>query len=317
MPDFVFRDARPEDRDEVLAFTAGTWQGGDYIPWVFDDWLNDHAGRFLVAVDSGSGKIAAIDKLSFLSPDEAWFEGLRVHPDFRGQGLAARLEKLMLDQARSRGAEVVRFLTLVDNRPVHRNGYRHGFAMRFVTRHWKWEREGHAASVQLSAPGMREATPDEAALLYDWWLRTPSFHGTGGLIHRTWSFGATSREEWVERAGRGELLVPEGAVIEGAALPPPLALVRPVEAEEEGPEWSLSLVSATGAEYGLVAAGIISLAVNREINALGGLLPDDALLYSGFKGAGFAPDADEECLALFERRFEDEGLREGSRSGHP
>ena len=38
---FVFRDIRPEDRAEVLALTANTWENGDYIHWVFDDWLND------------------------------------------------------------------------------------------------------------------------------------------------------------------------------------------------------------------------------------------------------------------------------------
>src|SRR5437868_12964361 len=115
MSAFVFRDALGSDRGEVLALTANTWEDGDYIQWVYDDWVGDAMGRFLVAVESASERVAAIDKLSFLSPTEAWFEGLRVHPDYRGRGLASSLQRYMIGEARRLGAETVRFVTVVDN----------------------------------------------------------------------------------------------------------------------------------------------------------------------------------------------------------
>jgi len=87
MDEFVFRDARPEDKAEVLAFTAHTWEFGDYIQHVYDYWLDDTSGRFLAIVHTPSGQIAGIDKLTMLSPAEAWFEGLRINPDFRGKVL--------------------------------------------------------------------------------------------------------------------------------------------------------------------------------------------------------------------------------------
>jgi len=34
MPNTEIRPARPEDRDAVLAFTASTWEWGDYISYV-------------------------------------------------------------------------------------------------------------------------------------------------------------------------------------------------------------------------------------------------------------------------------------------
>ena len=53
--EYLCRDARPEDKAEVLALTAHTWEFGDYIQYVFDDWLADPQGRFLVAEEQASG----------------------------------------------------------------------------------------------------------------------------------------------------------------------------------------------------------------------------------------------------------------------
>src|SRR5688500_5329896 len=87
LPGFRVRDIRESDRAEVLAMTANTWSFGDYIKWVFDDWLADGRGRFLAAEHIETGRLAAIDKFTFLSAREAWFEGLRVASEFRGHGL--------------------------------------------------------------------------------------------------------------------------------------------------------------------------------------------------------------------------------------
>src|SRR6478735_3959218 len=48
------RPARPEDRDAVLAFCAHTWSDGDYIEYVWDDWLKeDSKGVLLVGLLDG------------------------------------------------------------------------------------------------------------------------------------------------------------------------------------------------------------------------------------------------------------------------
>src|SRR5512133_294913 len=106
--EYIYRDVRAEDKAEILAFTEHTWEFGDYIQYVFDDWLADPHGRFLVAEEQTSGRIVALDKMTMLSPTEAWFEGLRVHSDFRGRGLAARLQKYMIGEAARLGAKAVR-----------------------------------------------------------------------------------------------------------------------------------------------------------------------------------------------------------------
>ncbi len=87
MEGLVVRPARPEDREEVLRFCEHTWKDfGDYIADVWDDWLADQEGVFLVG--ELEGKPVAIGKVTVLSPGEIWLEGLRVAPEVRGQGVA-------------------------------------------------------------------------------------------------------------------------------------------------------------------------------------------------------------------------------------
>jgi N-acetylglutamate synthase-like GNAT family acetyltransferase len=302
MAEFTIRDARPGDRDEVLALTAYTWEGGDYIHWVFDEWVDDETGRFLVAEERSTGRIAGIDKMSFLSPTEAWFEGLRVHPDFRGRGLATRFEGYMVNEAGKRGARTIRLLTNVGNLPVHRNAYRHAFSQRFIVRHWKWPvAEQTGSPLVPTEPGLdlRRATPEESPLLYDWWLRSPSWQATGGLLNRNWSYSATSPKEWEARAANGDILIPGGIVISKAILPPPFAIVS-LDTSGDKPRWIMSTLSATAEEWVSLAVGLVASAGQRGVEAISGLLPDAAYIYSALTEAGFTSGPDSDSFSLFE-----------------
>ncbi len=301
--EFIFRSARPQDKADILAFTAHTWEFGDYIEHVLDDWLADKNGCFLVAQEARSGRIAAIDKLTLLSPTEAWFEGLRVNPDFRGRGLATRLQQHMIGQARSLGARTIRFLTLVTNLPIHRNAYRDGFSMRLVARFWKWadsERPSpEEQASQEAAYKLRPVTHDEAGALFAWWERSSAFR-TQGLVHRNWSFSATAVGEWSDRAEQGLLFVPQQTPVAEAVLPPPAVLVSPDKDEQGRPIWVLSAVSALGAEWEEMGRALIEVALGRNIIEINGLLSDDNDIFSGLQRAGFTPDPDDERLCLFE-----------------
>jgi GNAT superfamily N-acetyltransferase len=87
MMDLLIRPAQPEDREAALAFTAHTWgEHGDYIHMVWEDWLHSDRGPLLVGVLDGEP--VSLVKVTWNSPGEAWMEGMRVHPDRRGQGIA-------------------------------------------------------------------------------------------------------------------------------------------------------------------------------------------------------------------------------------
>lgn len=109
MSDIEIRRARAEDREAVLAFCAHTWEWGDYIERVWDEWLRDPSGELLVAL--ADGQPVAILHLQMLNETDAWQEGMRVDPAYRQQGIARQLSMEAGAEAMRRGATVVRLLT--------------------------------------------------------------------------------------------------------------------------------------------------------------------------------------------------------------
>jgi len=112
------RRARPEDRAPLMSFIKDIWGGTDYIPKVWNAWLRDDRGRmFVVEVD---GVPVGMNRVRFLEDGSAWFEGARVHPSFRGRGLASKLGENSIRFAEGRGARVFRLTSGSRNESAHR-----------------------------------------------------------------------------------------------------------------------------------------------------------------------------------------------------
>jgi len=103
---FEIRPATHDDYDAVAAFTRDTWDDGDYIPDIYHDWIEGDRKRTLVA-DAGDD-VAGIAQLVLLSEHEAWGQGLRVNPAFRGEGISRELTHALFDWGREQGATVAR-----------------------------------------------------------------------------------------------------------------------------------------------------------------------------------------------------------------
>src|SRR5712692_9536699 len=103
------RPARSEDREAVLAFCIHTWDWGDYIEYVWDEWLHDPQGQMFVA--TVDGQPVGVAHFRMLSSTEAWLEGMRIDPAYRQQGLATAINDVMLAEAMRRGATVARLMT--------------------------------------------------------------------------------------------------------------------------------------------------------------------------------------------------------------
>jgi ribosomal protein S18 acetylase RimI-like enzyme len=119
------RPARAEDREPVLAFCARTWEDGDYIASVWDDWLSDETSVLLVGVTGG--RPVAIAHMRMVSLDEAWLEGIRVDPQMQRQGIGRAMLSRALAAARERGASVARLCVEQDNTASQRLVARFGF----------------------------------------------------------------------------------------------------------------------------------------------------------------------------------------------
>ncbi len=116
-PVVVCRPALPRDKADVLEFTKFIWEGGDYIRYVWDDWLADPHG-LLTAAEYG-GHCVGIAKVSLLAPGQWWLEGLRVDPEFQEKGIASHLHEYVDNWWLEHGEGVVRFMTSSRRLKVH------------------------------------------------------------------------------------------------------------------------------------------------------------------------------------------------------
>ena len=113
----IIRPARPDDRPVMERICAHTWEWGDYIPEVWDDWLTDEQG--LPIVGELAGRVVALSRIRFQTPDQLWLEGMRVDAEYRSRGIGRQFLEHSIAFAQERGARVVRLSTSYHNFPVH------------------------------------------------------------------------------------------------------------------------------------------------------------------------------------------------------
>lgn len=108
--DVKVRDALPGDLDAVTAFADSTWDGWDYVPDSWDEWLEE--GVALVAEVNGEvvGTVHAVTR-----GDEAWLEGMRVDEEHRREGVGSALIDAAEKNLQESGISVVRCMAFEDN----------------------------------------------------------------------------------------------------------------------------------------------------------------------------------------------------------
>jgi predicted N-acetyltransferase YhbS len=121
----LIRPARQEDTPDMIEVTNRIWDGQDYIPQVWAEWLEDARGCLLVA--EYEGRVVGLAKLTEITPEDWWMQGLRVHPEFQGHGIASKLNDAVLDYWQEHGRGAVRLSTHIERYPVHHMCERTGF----------------------------------------------------------------------------------------------------------------------------------------------------------------------------------------------
>lgn len=179
-PVVVIRPALPADKPDVLEFCKGIWGGEDYIPLVWDTWMNDPAVGMYVA--EYAGHAVGLACLTHLAPGQWWLEGLRVDPAHQGKKIASRLHERLVDDWLAHGDGVIRLWTGAERVKVHHLCQRLGF-------HKTQERSIYTA-VPLDDESPAPFTPltsDEDIPAAAAYLRTcPGLALAGGLIDLGW-----------------------------------------------------------------------------------------------------------------------------------
>ena len=105
----TLRPMRPADRERVMEISRDVWEGHDYIPRVFDDWLEDSGAAFQAA--EVEGVVVGFQRLRPYAPGLIWYEGLRVASTHRRQGIAREMLVSAIAEAKEQGFREMRLAT--------------------------------------------------------------------------------------------------------------------------------------------------------------------------------------------------------------
>jgi GNAT superfamily N-acetyltransferase len=207
--DLVIRPMRPADRARVMELTRDVWDGHDYVPRVFDDWVSDSASAFqAIELD---GIIVGLQRLRPYATGLLWYEGLRVASSHRRQGLARYMLQSAIAQAREQDFREIRLAT--GNAGAARLFEEVGFARLQDDRWWEGARMEGGESARI--PG-----PSEAERLWAGIATSPGIELWGGVTADFQGAQDLGAKELARLAGIGMLRSgPGGRAIVGLRQP--------------------------------------------------------------------------------------------------
>ena len=270
MDKLIIRTARRSDREAVVSFSSRIWQGHDYLPRVWDQWLEEPFGALLVA--ELAGQPVGTDKITLLAPGEVWLEGLRVDPLHRGKGIAHALNEKAMQIIAGLKPTTVRFGTVSDNQASRHLGETLGFRLIFQCQRMLAEAlEGDLPSGLLG----RDRDVDEIMVFLD---HSSNFKRTKGQFAWGWTFKVLDRP-FVERvvAEHGALIARRGKRIGGLAL-----YLR----QRHGPKATLGFIDGSEREIVSLARHFRIAAGRRGFEQLLTMVPEKlvpALCAAGFR----------------------------------
>jgi GNAT superfamily N-acetyltransferase len=107
--DLTLRPMRAADRERVMEISRDVWDGHDYLPRVFDDWLGDAGAAFQAA--ELDGVVVGVQRIRPFGKGLAWYEGLRVAGTHRRLGLARAMLTSAIAEAKEQGFREMRLAT--------------------------------------------------------------------------------------------------------------------------------------------------------------------------------------------------------------
>jgi len=287
--EFRIRPARPEDRPAMERICAHTWESGDYIQRVWDDWLAGEDGPLLVAELDAIG-VVSLNKVTRQPAGQFWLEGMRVDPDCRGRGIARRCLDYNLAYAQEQGGRVVRLSTGDYNTAVHT-----------MVAHVGMERVTTGALRTAEAlPGARRPAilrPGDGDAVARFWQQSPVLAQMAGLYSRDWAWQELSAEQLAAMLARGEVAA---EVAPGGGLAA-VATVHHYPGDDE--MWIGIADGEPGAVQALVLA-IRAQAAEAGARVVQAMLPGVPWLREAFQAAGYEPDDWEGEMWVFERRLD-------------
>jgi ribosomal protein S18 acetylase RimI-like enzyme len=186
---FTIRRMTAADKPAMMEISSRIWEGSDYLPAVFDEWVSEREGEF-AAVLAGE-RLVGCGKLTYLSPADAWMEGLRKDPRAAERGVAEAVARHFLARLAARGnLASIRFSAYAKNAASIIPHERLGFTLRtsFSIKALEGTREELAAR-DPGSPAKKDEqvqTMGDARAVMDFFERMGTFEATQGLLVDGW-----------------------------------------------------------------------------------------------------------------------------------
>lgn len=204
------RPARAEDTADVMELTRTIWEGEDYIPHVWQDWLADTQG--VLAVAEYGGHVLGLGKLTRLAAGSSraaggskaagqwWLEGLRTHPEYEGRGVAAHLHTYLVDAWLRKGGGTLRLATASFRKAVQHLCDQTGFIKAGEFSPY------HATALPGNAQNFNALEESQAGPALANLRSSPSMALCSGLIDLGWEWCTPLTNHLVESARQGMAL---------------------------------------------------------------------------------------------------------------
>jgi len=174
------RKAKSSDKSPVLEISKKIWSGHDYLPQVWDDWLADKNARLIVATPNG--KTVGVAHASLQTPYIAWLEGVRIHEQYRGLGIAGKLNKALVEWAGRKHARVARLSTDNSNHASRRHLKKIGFPVLQTFQRLDTSRGLRTKPAIVSTPR------GSAKHLWNWLTVRPEFSENRAMYSDGWTW---------------------------------------------------------------------------------------------------------------------------------
>ncbi len=265
----VVRPALPKDKSAVIAFCQNTFDWGDYIANVWDDWFAAPSGKLLVGV-VGDQPVGLLH-VAFLDDRVAWMEGMRVHPEYRRKSVGSTLDEAGRALAKERGCRVSRLATSIKNVPAQHvlDILRYERTAQFNS--WRTE----PADDDFSS--WRVATQDDAASVLSIWVHSPIRSAARSLLPTPrWSWEALTATRLRKQIASNEVRMARGG----------FALIAPDD-DPEGSYLTLHGLVGDPSRQEELALAARAEAAYRGYKHLEALIPDEANLNQALAQAGY------------------------------
>jgi GNAT superfamily N-acetyltransferase len=287
MPETEIRPARAEDREAVFAFCAHTWEWGDYIEYVWDEWLHDPQGMLFVAtIDK---QPVAVSHLRMLNKTDAWLEGIRVDSVRRQHGLAKALDVAMMAEAKRRGATNARLIAESTNAAAITLIER-GF-FRQIGAYALYRAIPEAVSIKqqygLEIPQL--ATQDDIDDIIGYLNTSNIFPAIGGLYYHSF-IAYTITSDFLEAKVQASqvYVLRRWNRLDGLAIAESHMIRR-------GSQLSVGYIDGTTESISLIAYALRQQIVGMGLESVNAYVPDLIMVRDAFVGAGYEWDGNIFC----------------------